>query len=431
MPGSQADRYRPNRNPPHLPPSYLPESLPTAPAPSHSAPLCSRLLCRCTKSRQQTWRLWRRPSWGCSRRGAPASSSCSFRTTRKTPRPRIRAWTSTQPQPKQSSSKSPPPPPLPPVLLPALIAPSAAIGRQQVWTGREHGGLHRPRAGAVQRRRLSAEPREGDGAQSEGVPRHRLEPLNRISVAISVVTTASHCGLTSFSAVSTAVRQLYSESITRFRGASPYIYPLYGLGELPQVQRLVTGRRVRASLDCDKPPRFCPMAFGGGCGPHFLFLSTGTRPVPPVHLCFGTSTFHHSPPLFLLHPLTRPPSLPPVRQAFARLSAVYGGTYMLAKPDCKVPILHSFCYHTSELRPLTGARGGAGGVRRDGRSGGGDVRGGDCQGPHGGVRPLLPAQQGTGYRHTAPLPPLSENTVWFWVLEHSGNCFAPCHARQQ
>jgi Rab GDP dissociation inhibitor len=50
--------------------------------------------------------------------------------------------------------------------------------------------------------------------------------------------------------------KLYSESLARFQGGSPYIYPLYGLGELPQ--------------------------------------------------------------------------------AFARLSAVYGGTYMLNKPECKV-----------------------------------------------------------------------------------------------
>ncbi|KAJ7292330.1 hypothetical protein O6H91_Y284300 [Diphasiastrum complanatum] len=48
--------------------------------------------------------------------------------------------------------------------------------------------------------------------------------------------------------------KLYSESLARFQSGSPYIYPLYGLGELPQ--------------------------------------------------------------------------------AFARLSAVYGGTYMLSKPDC-------------------------------------------------------------------------------------------------
>ncbi|XP_059647993.1 guanosine nucleotide diphosphate dissociation inhibitor At5g09550 [Cornus florida] len=50
--------------------------------------------------------------------------------------------------------------------------------------------------------------------------------------------------------------KLYAESLARFQGGSPYIYPMYGLGELPQ--------------------------------------------------------------------------------AFARLSAVYGGTYMLNKPDCKV-----------------------------------------------------------------------------------------------
>ncbi|KAH9604261.1 hypothetical protein KSS87_004657 [Heliosperma pusillum] len=53
-----------------------------------------------------------------------------------------------------------------------------------------------------------------------------------------------------------ALETLYAESLARFQGGSPYIYPLYGLGELPQ--------------------------------------------------------------------------------AFARLSAVYGGTYMLNKPDCKV-----------------------------------------------------------------------------------------------
>ncbi|KAL6269808.1 hypothetical protein ACE6H2_026719 [Prunus campanulata] len=50
--------------------------------------------------------------------------------------------------------------------------------------------------------------------------------------------------------------KLYAESLARFEGGSPYIYPLYGLGELPQ--------------------------------------------------------------------------------AFARLSAVYGGTYMLNKPECQV-----------------------------------------------------------------------------------------------
>ena len=32
--------------------------------------------------------------------------------------------------------------------------------------------------------------------------------------------------------------QLYAESLARFGGGSPYIYPLYGLGELPQVNRV-------------------------------------------------------------------------------------------------------------------------------------------------------------------------------------------------
>ncbi|RLN42958.1 guanosine nucleotide diphosphate dissociation inhibitor [Panicum miliaceum] len=64
--------------------------------------------------------------------------------------------------------------------------------------------------------------------------------------------------------------KLYAESLARFQGGSPYIYPLYGLGELPQ--------------------------------------------------------------------------------AFARLSAVYGGTYMLNKPECKVEFDESgkACGVTSE-----------------------------------------------------------------------------------
>ncbi|KAI7725148.1 hypothetical protein M8C21_010498 [Ambrosia artemisiifolia] len=59
--------------------------------------------------------------------------------------------------------------------------------------------------------------------------------------------------------------KLYAESLARFQGGSPYIYPLYGLGELPQ--------------------------------------------------------------------------------AFARLSAVYGGTYMLNKPECKpLPLYKHTCF---------------------------------------------------------------------------------------
>ncbi|KAK4482596.1 hypothetical protein RD792_009760 [Penstemon davidsonii] len=61
--------------------------------------------------------------------------------------------------------------------------------------------------------------------------------------------------------------KLYAESLARFAGGSPYIYPLYGLGELPQ--------------------------------------------------------------------------------AFARLSAVYGGTYMLNKPECKAH--DRTCFKMEEL----------------------------------------------------------------------------------
>ncbi|GJN37045.1 hypothetical protein PR202_gb25966 [Eleusine coracana subsp. coracana] len=75
---------------------------------------------------------------------------------------------------------------------------------------------------------------------------------------------------------------LYAESLARFQSASPYIYPLYGLGEHPQV---------------------CPIK------------------VPEKILYFGLSL----PLKFVM-----------LKNAFARLSAVYGGTYMLNKPECKV-----------------------------------------------------------------------------------------------
>ena len=43
--------------------------------------------------------------------------------------------------------------------------------------------------------------------------------------------------------------KLYYESVTRFAGVlSPYIYPLYGLGELPQVHR--TRRLTVAASAC-------------------------------------------------------------------------------------------------------------------------------------------------------------------------------------
>lgn len=90
--------------------------------------------------------------------------------------------------------------------------------------------------------------------------------------------------------------KLYAESLARFQGGSPYIYPLYGLGELPQV-------RVPSILI--KQLRF-PLSL------RFLF------PLSQISVLF---------------------------QAFARLSAVYGGTYMLNKPECKVktqPIISYF-----------------------------------------------------------------------------------------
>ena len=75
--------------------------------------------------------------------------------------------------------------------------------------------------------------------------------------------------------------KLYAESLARFQGGSPYIYPLYGLGELPQVSV------------------------------HFFVSSY-------VVTLFSISNLRFC------------------SQAFARLSAVYGGTYMLNKPECKV-----------------------------------------------------------------------------------------------
>ncbi|KAK8445649.1 hypothetical protein SEVIR_9G362500v4 [Setaria viridis] len=36
--------------------------------------------------------------------------------------------------------------------------------------------------------------------------------------------------------------KLYAESLARFQGGSPYIYPLYGLGELPQVSPIMLQR---------------------------------------------------------------------------------------------------------------------------------------------------------------------------------------------
>ena len=87
---------------------------------------------------------------------------------------------------------------------------------------------------------------------------------------------------------------LYAESLARFQGGSPYIYPLYGLGELPQVCLYL---------------QFCFQFNRNICWFDLL-------------LCLYW-------------------------QAFARLSAVYGGTYMLNMPECKVNphnILNFLCF---------------------------------------------------------------------------------------
>jgi RAB protein geranylgeranyltransferase component A len=77
-------------------------------------------------------------------------------------------------------------------------------------------------------------------------------------------------------------QQLYVESLARFQSACPYIYPLYGLGELPQVY-----------------------------------------PCQAIHEKLSVLV-HYQLKLLMF------------KKAFARLSAVYGGTYMLNKPECKV-----------------------------------------------------------------------------------------------
>ena len=50
--------------------------------------------------------------------------------------------------------------------------------------------------------------------------------------------------------------KLYYNSLTRFEGtASPYIYPLYGLGELPQVQLTAVHNAYALPIHTD---RGCP-----------------------------------------------------------------------------------------------------------------------------------------------------------------------------
>jgi hypothetical protein len=85
--------------------------------------------------------------------------------------------------------------------------------------------------------------------------------------------------------------KLYSESIARY-GSSPYLYPLYGLGELPQgFARCVS-------------QKYCPSSHRNGNFFFFLYF----------------------------HDHFSPCRSPPRGPHSASLSAIYGGTYMLNRP---------------------------------------------------------------------------------------------------
>jgi hypothetical protein len=62
-----------------------------------------------------------------------------------------------------------------------------------------------------------------------------LLPFPRVGADLAETNIHLH---SSDGASSTLSLQLYAESLLRFGGGSPYIYPLYGLGELPQVSGL-------------------------------------------------------------------------------------------------------------------------------------------------------------------------------------------------
>jgi RAB protein geranylgeranyltransferase component A len=115
--------------------------------------------------------------------------------------------------------------------------------------------------------------------------------------------------------------KLYHESLMRFYDQgirSPYIYPLYGLGELPQVMLgQATGTPEVAFRQVATTFRPCCLIGNSAAARprvRFGLPAVASRLLPP-----------HAP----LNVLALP-------QAFARLSAVYGGTYMLSKPDVEV-----------------------------------------------------------------------------------------------
>ena len=121
--------------------------------------------------------------------------------------------------------------------------------------------------------------------------------------------------------------KLYNDSLQRFAGTrSPYIYPLYGLGELPQVRQ----------PDCPwGPVQLCPVRAS--------LASADTAPASACIVqrvmdcllgCAACQWADH------VRPGSGVPPAPACLQAFARLSAVYGGTYMLSKPDVR-PVFDS------------------------------------------------------------------------------------------
>lgn len=60
-------------------------------------------------------------------------------------------------------------------------------------------------------------------------------------------------------AITTVLKiKLYYESLFRYDGlTSPYLYPRYGLGELPQVRQAAKPHHTRLSPQRDAPSSFC------------------------------------------------------------------------------------------------------------------------------------------------------------------------------
>jgi GDP dissociation inhibitor len=121
--------------------------------------------------------------------------------------------------------------------------------------------------------------------------------------------------------------KLYHESLMRFYDQgirSPYIYPLYGLGELPQVTAGLA-RTTPLSAACLRVLLLWPQLRRAPNSQDLLRARSISGLVNPdadtasSHTCWCTLI-----DCFALS------------QAFARLSAVYGGTYMLSKPDLEV-----------------------------------------------------------------------------------------------